>query len=127
LLRGRGFSEADNERGQKVVIIDEKLANKFWPKDDPLGHQIQLGGDTNELFSIVGVVGHVKNYGVDAASREEIYLPVKQHPGASLHLMIKTSRPMPDLVATLRGVVQALDSEQPLTSLRTMESILGEN
>ncbi|MBI3851136.1 MAG: ABC transporter permease [Verrucomicrobia bacterium] len=127
LRRGRGFSDADNERGQKVVIIDEKFANKFWPDADPLGQQIQLGGDTNELLSIVGVVGHVKNYGVDAASREEIYLPVKQHSQAAMNLMIKTARSMPELAATLRGVVLAMDPDQPLTSLRTMESILGES
>jgi putative ABC transport system permease protein len=72
LLRGRVFSEADNEHAQKVVIIDEKFARKYWPNSDPLGHQMIIGGDTNEVFAIVGVVGHVKNYGVDAPSREEV-------------------------------------------------------
>jgi putative ABC transport system permease protein len=127
LVRGRVFSEADNESAQKVAIIDETLANKFWASSDPLGHQLQTEGNTNELFTIVGVVGHVKNYGVDAASREEIYLPVLQNPRGAMHLMIKTERPMPDLAETLRGVVRELDPDQPMASLRTMESILGEH
>jgi len=127
LRRGREFSEADTEHGQKVVIIDEKFANKFWRKSDPVGHQIELGGDTNQLLTIIGVVGHVKNYGVDQSSREELYLPLGQHPQSSMNLVIKTTRAMPELAGTLRAVVQPIDPDLPLTTLRTMDSILGEN
>jgi len=127
LLRGRVFSDADNEHAQRVAIIDEKLANKFWRNSDPLGHKIEIGGDTNESAIIVGVVGHVKNYGVDQASREEIYLPAGQHVQPSMHLVIKTTTPMAELAGTMRGVVQAIDPDMPVTALRTMDSILGEN
>jgi putative ABC transport system permease protein len=54
-------------------------------------------------------------------------MPVGQHPQPSMNLMIKTERPMVNLAATLRGIVQALDADLPLTSLRTFESIMGEN
>jgi predicted permease len=127
LKQGRVFLETDNQNAQRVVIIDEKFANKHWKNSNPIGHQIIVGGNSNQPLSIVGVVGHVKNYGVDQVSREEIYLPLSQNPQPSMNLVVKTARALPELASTLRSVVRPIDADLPLSAIRTMDSILGEN
>jgi len=104
--------------------LDEKFALKYWKDADPVGKRISTG-DTNKWLTIVGVVAHVKNYGVDRHSREEIYLPVAQHPTASMTLVVKAGNA--SVAAAIRAAVRELDPDQPLTTFRSMEQILGDS
>jgi putative ABC transport system permease protein len=124
VLRGRPFTPADNGKALRVVVIDEKFARKYWKDADPVGKRISTG-DTNKWLTIVGVVAHVKNYGVDSHSREEIYLPVAQHPTASLTLVVKAGNA--SVAAAIRAAVREIDPDQPLTTFRSMEQILGDS
>jgi putative ABC transport system permease protein len=124
LLRGRAFTPADDEKAVPVVVIDEKFARKHWKDGDPIGKRISTG-DTNKWLTIVGVVAHVKNYGVDNDSREEIYVPAAQHPAASMTLVVK-ARNAP-VAAAIRAAAREIDPDQPLTTFRSMEQILGDS
>jgi predicted permease len=123
LLRGRVFTPADNQKAVRVAVVDEKFARKHWKDGDAIGKRISTG-DTNKWLTIVGVVGHVKNYGVDRDSRQELYLPFAQQPSASMTLVIKAANAV--AAAGLRTAVREMDPDQPLTTIRPMEQILAD-
>jgi putative ABC transport system permease protein len=124
LVRGRYFTEADREGSVPVAIVDETFAELEWPGEDPLGKRVRLGGHDGEnpWLEIVGVVGHVKNYGVDQESRRELYIPFAQSPLASMTVAVRTAGDPEALAGPLRDAVLSLDPDQPLASVQTLES-----
>jgi len=69
LVKGRNFTDQDTADGQPVVIVDEKMANHFWPNADPIGKRVRTGGSNAPWLNIVGVTGIVKQYGLDLDTR----------------------------------------------------------
>jgi putative ABC transport system permease protein len=80
LLKGRFFTDLDKADGQGVIIIDEDFANRFWPNGDPIGNRIKTGGlqSQSPWLTVVGVVGHIKHYGLNEKGREQVYFPYSQ-------------------------------------------------
>ena len=131
LLRGRYFTEADNEHAARVTIINERLARDYWPGRDPIGHRIEftgLGGKRPSWFTIVGVVKSIKNLGLEVAPRDETYVPYTQSPTwfTPRALVVRTSGDSTLLIAGLRHAVAALDKEQPISDVRTMDQIVDQ-
>ena len=130
LLSGRFFSEQDHGDALLVCIIDETFAKTFWPGENPIGRKIKLGGSRNpeaRPLEIVGVVAHVKNYGVDQTSRVETYLPYKQSPFASFTLLVRTTGDPGALTSAVRQAVRSTDPEVPIFNVRTMESLVSDS
>lgn len=75
LLKGRRFTERDEANGERVVIIDETMARRFWPNDDPLGKKIMLEGKAEEWNTIVGIVGDVRHRGLETEASAGMYYP----------------------------------------------------
>ena len=120
LLSGRLFSAADTEKTQPVVLIDEKMANQFWPKGDAVGKRIRQG-NKQPWATIAGVVGLVKEYGLDLDTRMVVYYPQGQKPAGTMFMVARTSS---DPVATADAIVHqvnALDSEVPVFDIATMD------
>jgi putative ABC transport system permease protein len=112
------------------MLIDETLAERYWPGDDPVGHRMGFDRDKNGQpvwREIVGVVGHVKNYGLDAESRVQIYVPYLQVPRQSMSLVVRTDGDPSSMAAALRREILAVDKDQPVTYIRTMEDFLSES
>jgi ABC-type antimicrobial peptide transport system permease subunit len=134
LRRGRFFKDRDTTASPPVVVIDEVLARRVFPGQDPVGRQISLM-DLGPV-QIAGVVGHVKHWGLDADDtariRDQIYFPFLQVPDmflseavAGLTLVLRTGIEPLSLVSTVRAQVAGPTQDQPIYAVRTMEQIIA--
>jgi putative ABC transport system permease protein len=115
LIRGRIFDEHDGPDNQHVAVISESLARDRWPKQDPIGHTIQFGnmdGDVH-LLTIVGIVGDVHEYGLDAPPRPTVYVNLFQRPRASITLAMLSDADTRSVSSAARGMLQDLNPEIP--------------
>jgi putative ABC transport system permease protein len=129
LLEGRSFTEADREGNPSVVIINQAMASRDWPGESPLGRRIRLvsddSSDANPEIEIVGVVGDVRQVGLDAGVRSEIYLPYAQKPWRTCFLLVRsTSRPS-DLAPILREQIREIDPDIALTRPQSMHEYIS--
>ena len=148
LLRGRFFNDGDNESSEKVVIVDETLAQQIWPGEDPIGKHLALmiGPDPHAVLAhdagphdhgpqdddipwmkVVGVVRTVKNYGVDQPSRFESYVLNAQFPGGGGNLVLRSSQDPEHLGPAMRRTMQSLNPNLPLYDVRTLQTVTEEN
>ena len=108
LVRGRFFGEQDTGDSQQVIIIDEKFARRFWPNSNPIGHHLWF--DPKKPFTIVGVVGVVKQYGLDTDGKIAAYFAQSQIGDRSMFLVARAAT---DAVAMSSSVVSAIHSVDP--------------
>ncbi len=131
LLRGRFFSESDNENSQPVIIINRSLALKYYPNEEPLGKFIQTApaGRPKELGprEIVGVVDDLKNDGLDKEAGPEIYSPYFQEPLGRYYIILRTKSDPPSYQQALRRAVSAQDKETPVSEVTSLEQLIGES
>jgi putative ABC transport system permease protein len=130
LLKGRLFGSQDHADAPAVCVVDETFAQTHFPNEEPIGKRVRFGrhapDNKNPWMEIVGVVNHVKHYGVDQLSRPEIYLPYTQSPIPSFTLVVRTSGDPGAITAAVRQAVQQVDADVPLYQVRTLESIMAE-
>ena len=105
-----------------VVIIDEKFAQRFWPNDDPLGKHLWF--DPKKPLTIVGVVGVVKQYGLEMDGKIATYFPQEQNPGRGMFLVTRTSSDAALLSAAVTGEIHAVDPTVVVYGIRTMQDLL---
>ena len=127
LLRGRTFTDRDMASSPPVVIVNEAMAQRFWPSEDPIGKRFRLfGGQDGAAREIVGVVGNVKHNGLHAPDSLEAYAPFAQDPWGYAVLALRTKSDPRAILEAVRREVQALDAEMPVHSARTMEEVAAE-
>jgi putative ABC transport system permease protein len=138
LVRGRYFEDRDAYDSQRVIIVDERLARRFWPGQDPVGRRMYRPGSLEETFApgpktnwltVVGVVAEVKQDGL-VASRTPVgayYLPLTQEPIRSLAFVVRTPGDPQALVGSLRATIAGLDAELPVFATKTMEKVTDES
>ncbi len=118
LVQGRVFNDGDTPTSVKVCVIDESLVKKYFADRTPLGEKIQNGG----VFTIVGVVGSINSVDLgQAVTKERIYYAAPQRPVPTMGIVVKTALDPLTLVAPLRAAVQAIDPEQAIADVRTMD------
>jgi putative ABC transport system permease protein len=120
---GRAFSDSDNAQAPRVVIINEALARRFWPNENPVGKHIIVGRGTES--EVVGVAGHVKNNGLAVDSEPQLYLPFPKLPWGNMNLLVRSTTDPHQLISTLRQQVYAVDPDQPITQVQTMDELLA--
>jgi predicted permease len=123
LLRGRHFDEQDAFHKPRVVIVDEHMAAQLWPGQDPIGQRVRLGDPANDALpwrTVVGVVGRVKQYGLDSLPRIALYVPQLQSRSRALYVVVRSSADLGALAASVKREIQELDPELPLYRVRTM-------
>ena len=127
LLSGRLFDERDSETGQPVAIIDETMARTFWANEDPLGKRIKRGGrqGTQPWLTIIGVVRHVRNRTLEEPSRVQLYMPHAQVPTTGMSLAVKAHVDPRTLSTAIQREVLAVDREQPVWAIRTMDELMA--
>jgi len=122
LVTGRLFNDADVTGAMPSVVIDQYLVGRYFSGRDPIGQQIRRGGPTSPAFTIVGVVGTINAIDLgQPVAKERLYYPLKQQPRPAMGLVLKTTRSPLALVSELRAAVASIDSEQPISDVRTME------
>jgi len=130
LLKGRMLSGEDSETAPLAALINDRMAQELWPDGDPLGKRIRfpgLPGQSPKWRSIVGVVGSVKQYGLDRDDKLQFYLPEDQYPIQSGSLVIRSRAEPLSLAAAVRGAVRALDGELPVYNVETMDQLLADS
>jgi putative ABC transport system permease protein len=135
LRRGRTFTDRDRQGAAGVAVINESMANQYFPDIDPLGQQLALGTEPSPespLLEIVGVVGDVKQ-SFEAGAKAEYYVPYAIHPDpvlAGLYrnvtLAMRTAGDPAAHVAAVAAAVREIDRDQPLVKPRTMEAAIGD-
>lgn len=116
VLKGRAFSEGDRNDAAPVAIIDETMAERFWPGQDPIGQRVTIGergADSAFVYrTVVGVTKNVRHYTLKEPSRIQVYVPLRQtleRYGQSLYIVLKASVPPGSLVAPLRTLTKSLN------------------
>ena len=131
LVRGRYFNQRDTEASQPVAIVDETLANTYWPQLDPIGRRLKTGGynSSGPWRTVVGVVRHIRYRTLESPSRVEFYWPYEQtpYPVGSLSLAIHTAADPLTLSRAAQLAVIGLDPNQPVYRVRTMHELMAES
>jgi predicted permease len=137
LQRGRFFTPQDNEHSPLVVVVDEVFAQKYFPNGNPIGRRINIDR-FDQPAEIVGLVGHVKQWGLDSddteSLRAQIYIPCMQMPDAFIGLtpsggqvVVRSSGAVPDLYASIRRANAEMSGEQVLFRAQTMEQVISDS
>jgi putative ABC transport system permease protein len=130
VVEGRVFTDQDGAQSTPVAVVDETFARTHYAGESVLGKRLRFGGHATpdtEWLEIVGVVGHVKNYGVDQPSRVEVYLPYYQDTvTGGLILIVRTEKDAASLAPSLRAAVRAADPDLPLYAVRTLEELVSD-
>src|SRR5579863_2961635 len=125
LLRGRSFTEGDEDGKQPVAIIDESTARKYWPTRDPLGRQVRFGEDpTKPWTTVVGIIKDIKNDGLDIDGVPHIYVSTYQDPSKQVSVVLRTSLPATLLEPQIRHEIQSIDPGLPVFNVVSMNDIL---
>jgi putative ABC transport system permease protein len=130
LKRGRFFADTDTAATPPVALITESAARRFFPNEDPVGKTITLGwgrrGATRRAGGqVIGVVGDVKDAGLDEPNPPQIYLPYRQWPVTSMTLILEAAVPPMSLADAARGAVYAIDGNLPVSNVRTLDAVVA--
>jgi predicted permease len=129
LLRGRTFTDADNENAPLVGMINANVARHFFPNEDPVGKRFTFGHPSEKnppkWCTIVGVVADTKLYGLANPARLEVYVPFRQSPTSTMSLLVKSGVDPAALTSAIRGAVKSIDKDQPIFAISTMKELLS--
>jgi putative ABC transport system permease protein len=128
LLRGREFTTADGQGAPAVAIINEQLARRHFPGENPLGKRVNLGAPRapGDWAEIVGVVGDIPHRSLESEPQPDWYRPQAQAPTRRMHVFLRTTGDPLNLAAAARGEVLALDRDLPLVNLETLDQTVAE-
>jgi len=135
LKKGRDFTSADGPTSQRVVLINESLARRYWPNEDPVGKQIRplftasrtpvQPQPSDAWATIVGVVADIREWQWDESNVAELYVPFAQIPSHLMRIVIRSDGDSSQLVPAVRQIVASLDQNQPVTEIRSMDEFLA--
>ena len=128
LLKGRLFTDQDRPGSPQVIVISKAMADKFWPGENPLGRRISNSSafDGQNAWEVIGVVNDVRSYGLGAVTPYEMYRSLDQQPFGAMTVVLKTTGEDPGpAVQAARQIVATIDPSLPLTTVQTMEQVVG--
>src|SRR5262249_49737214 len=123
LVRGRGFSEGDRAGAPPVVVVNQTMAARLWPGQDPLGKRFRFFGDAFQV-SVVGVAKDVKYNPLGEDPQPYIYFPVTQRWGGALALLARTAGDPAAVLPTVEREVRAMDKDLPVANVATVSRAL---
>lgn len=125
LRRGRDFTARDTKESAQVVIINEAMASQFWTGEDPIGKYIKIDYDQGVSREIIGVVNNIKNFGLDAPPKPEMYVSQNQFPFQSTFMVVRGGGDPKNLIAPVTQAVAAIDKDQPIYNVKSMTEVLA--
>jgi putative ABC transport system permease protein len=127
VISGRVFLPSDDDQAPRIALIDEALAQRWFPNQDPVGRHIKFGRRDSRApwLTISGVVGNIKTDGFDKPDQPHVYLPILQNPGYAMAVYLRTDVKPTSLTNSLRQQVQAVDPNLPIFGERTMDDVVS--
>jgi putative ABC transport system permease protein len=132
-IKGRRFTPQDDADHPGVAIVNEAFARRYFPNEEPLGKRLQpappariWNNERLTSFEIVGVVGDVKSAGLNAETEPTYYLPAPQAPLGDMEILVRAEGDPLALIPALRDAVWAIDANQPISSISTMEKLVAD-
>jgi putative ABC transport system permease protein len=124
LVRGREFSQFDKADSAPVALINQSLAQRYWPREEPVGQKVtfSVSGQT-ATWEIVGVVGDARPNGYDSAPRQEIYLPYAQAPASLMTWVVRTAGDPASQTAAIKGKMREANPAQSFLSIATLDQL----
>jgi putative ABC transport system permease protein len=129
LLRGRTFTDQEKTDDPGTILVDTKFAETHFPGQDPLGKRVNFGhpGGEPAYATIVGLVGHVQNYGLGQDTRVQIYYPYHRTPPSSVNFVLRTQQDPASLATAIRATMRQLEPTLPVFGLRTMDELFEQS
>ena len=125
LVRGRSIEPGDGPGAPNVIVINDTLMRQQFPKEDPIGRQLEIG-EKHEVCTIVGVVHDVKKFTLSDRPQRQIYVSAAQFPNRYMSIVARASRPAPGLASSIRSAVWSVDAEQPVSAVRPLDDLITE-
>jgi putative ABC transport system permease protein len=128
VIDGRALQASDVETSEPVVVVSEFLAKRHWPGQSSVGKYMRVGGEKDPWRRVVGVVADVRERGLLLGMKPAVYLSTEQveRPGAD-YLVVRTRQKPMQLVKTVESAVWAVDGEQPVARVRSMDDIIEQS
>ncbi|MDB6095350.1 MAG: hypothetical protein JWM32_2912 [Verrucomicrobia bacterium] len=129
VIRGRAFTAKDRIGAPSVAIVSQSFADRYYPKENPIGKRVSVTNGPQDWREIVGVVGDVKHAGIDIPTQPQVYDAILQHPfqNVAFALQAATTDAASALTAPLRREVYAVDPSQPVYSVATLDSLVADS
>jgi predicted permease len=124
LLRGRSFTDSDNEASPRVAIINQTMAQRFWPRQEPIGKRFSTNGDTGPFAEVVGITGDGKYQTIGENSQPFFYIPLTQSLVSKRALQIRTHTPPESLAAPVKELIAHLAPDLSIMDIETMKQSL---
>src|SRR5689334_17511368 len=122
LQAGREFTDADKAGSPNVVIVNQALARRYWPNQNPIGKHITMGRQAPS--EVVGVAADVKNRGLALDPQLQLYFPFSQLPWGNMNLLVRTATDPHAIVPSVRAQLAAIDPDQPVTNIQTVDELM---
>jgi putative ABC transport system permease protein len=124
MLRGRGIEDRDGPNSQRVAVISESMARRFWPQGNPVGEHLKIYmGIDQRPWEVVGVVNDVR-FAIASEPEPTIYLPYGQYPYRFMVLTVRTHTDPKTMIESIGGAARAIDPDQPLSQIRTLNELM---
>lgn len=123
VLQGRGFTTADEDTGANVLVVNEAMVRRYLPGKNPVGENLKIG-DVD--FSIVGLVGDVRNEGIVRGAEPAVYAPASLLPRSSMKLFVRTSSDPMRIASDVRQTIWRVNPNQPISDITTMQQVVSE-
>ena len=125
VLRGRALDARDGD-GTRTVLVNQAMADKFWPNEDPIGKRFGQGSDTKQYWTVVGVIGNMRSFGLAARTPFEFYRTTDQVAVNAMTVVIRSNGVDPaTLVPSARSIVASLDPSLPVTNVQSMAQVVS--
>ena len=125
LVRGRLFDESQPADAQNKIIVNEALAGRHWPGEDPIGRRIKVSWDDNREDEIIGVVGDVRQADLETEARATIYWPYPRSPYGTMTLAVRTAGGAAAVISPVRTILRELDPDLALANVQTMDEVVS--
>jgi putative ABC transport system permease protein len=125
LLRGRVFRENDNDKAPLVAVVNQTMAQQFWPNQDPIGKRFSLKSATGPFVEIVGLAADGKYIFIGWDKKPYFFVPLAQNFSVFRTLQVRSSLPPESMIAQMQNEVRALDPNMPVSDVQTMRQSLA--
>jgi putative ABC transport system permease protein len=125
LLRGREFNDRDAKGSPQVVVINDSMAKRFFPGQDPVGRMIRFSRESKEQYQIVGVVADTRDVHLTSKPRPEIYFPILQASDNEIMIMVRSSLQLAAITGLLEKSLWSVDKDEPLRNVSSMAEVIS--